>query len=246
MIIGASRVKNEARWIDRMIRSIQPLCDQIIILDDYSSDDTVSIAEGMGCHVIHSPFATMDESRDKNYLLDHIYSCLPDGECELGDSSPHWAIMLDGDEAIVAADMELLKSRMAQTPMRAISIQILYLWDDEQHIRTDGIYSRFYRPSIYRLISQRDRFRATGHGPNLHCSSAPGACLSMVERSAVRALHYGYLHREDRVRKFEFYNRIDPHNPLEDGYRHMVIGDIFPANARFRHGGPIQLEEIAI
>jgi hypothetical protein len=46
------------------------------------------------------------------------------------------------------------------------------------------------------------------------------------------------------VRKYEWYRNIDGENPVEDGYRHMVVGDIFPAESRFRYGGPLQLEAL--
>jgi hypothetical protein len=57
-------------------------------------------------------------------------------------------------------------------------------------------------------------------------------------------LHYGYMHREDRVRKYVWYNKQDPGNKVEDCYRHMVVGDIFPADAHFMHGGPLKLKGI--
>lgn len=27
-------------------------------------------------------------------------------------------------------------------------------------------------------------------------------------------------------------------------YRHMVIGDVFPAESRFAHGGPLKIEDL--
>jgi hypothetical protein len=52
------------------------------------------------------------------------------------------------------------------------------------------------------------------------------------------------MHKEDRIRKFEWYNEADPGNVREDGYRHMVVGDVFPAKARFQHGGPLALQSL--
>jgi hypothetical protein len=60
----------------------------------------------------------------------------------------------------------------------------------------------------------------------------------------VRLLHYGYLHKEDRVRKFHWYNKIDPNNAFEDQYRHMVIGDVFPADSSFKWAGPLELRSL--
>jgi hypothetical protein len=111
-------------------------------------------------------------------------------------------------------------------------------------VRVDRWYREFRRPSLFRLTSRDLTFRRTDHGGNFHCSSAPAQLLSQITPIPVRLLHYGYLHRQDRVRKFLFYNAVDPHNILEDEYRHMVIGDLYPADSAFRWAGPLQLEAL--
>src|SRR3972149_4986157 len=40
--------------------------------------------------------------------------------------------------------------------------------------------------------------------------------------SAQRLIRFGYWDGEDRQRKFEFYNRIDPGNTFEGEYRHII------------------------
>ena len=39
-MIGIMRVKNEARWIDRVLASILPLCERVLVMDDGSTDGT--------------------------------------------------------------------------------------------------------------------------------------------------------------------------------------------------------------
>ena len=111
-------------------------------------------------------------------------------------------------------------------------------------MRTDKIYSEFRRPSLFRLTSRDLSFKRAGTGGNFHCSSSPVQLLSNIVPIDARLLHYGYLHREDRVRKYHWYNSKDPNNAFEDGYRHMVIGDIFPPESAFRWGGPLKLEAL--
>jgi glycosyltransferase involved in cell wall biosynthesis len=41
--VGMLRVKNEQRWIARVIESILPLCEYVYILDDHSTDGTPEI-----------------------------------------------------------------------------------------------------------------------------------------------------------------------------------------------------------
>jgi hypothetical protein len=52
------------------------------------------------------------------------------------------------------------------------------------------------------------------------------------------------MHAEDRIRKYHYYNTIDPNNEFEDQYRHMVIGDIFPANYAGKWAGPLELAPV--
>jgi hypothetical protein len=59
----------------------------------------------------------------------------------------------------------------------------------------------------------------------------------------VRLYHLGYMCPEDRLRKYQWYNTIDPENESEDRYRHMVQGDIpeVPAHLKLKHAGPLRL-----
>lgn len=228
MIVGMMRAKDEARWIERAIRSILPLCGRVYVMDDRSTDDTAEIASGLERTTVWpTPFEGLDETRDKNWLLDRIVE----------DASPKWALCIDGDEALHPADVETVR---AATRMGSChELRILYLWDSENVVRSDGVYGRFWRPSLFRV--GEDRFKSVSKN-GFHCSNAPAA--RKRTRIEARLLHYGYLHRADRIRKYEWYARIDPDNAKEDRYRHIVIGDLLPANTRAMHAGPLKLEEL--
>lgn len=228
MIVGMMRVKNEARWIERAVGSILPLCGRVYVMDDRSTDDTASIASRMERTTVWpTPFEGLDEVRDKNWLLDRIVE----------DAAPKWVLCIDGDEALHPADVETVREGTRTGTYYAL--RILYLWDSENVVRTDGVYGRFWRPSLFRVTG--DRFRSKSAN-GFHCSNAPAAGKST--RLEARLLHYGYLHREDRMRKYEWYARIDPDNAREDRYRHIAIGDVFPPSMRTKWGGPLKLEAL--
>ena len=235
MTFGILRVKNEARWIERVIRSILPVCDDIIVLDDHSGDDTPDICECLGCRVIRSPFDGIDETRDKNFLLETVWE-----RAHVGDH----CLMIDGDEALHRDDVPALQCAIRDGVVCG-TMHIVYLWDREDQVRVDRWYREFRRPSLFRLTSRDLRFNTGRVNGNLHCSSAPGQLLDYRQPLRVRLVHYGYLHREDRVRKYHWYNSVDPCNLGEDTYRHMVIGDIYPAESSFMWAGPLELEPLA-
>ncbi len=235
MTIGLLRVKNEARWIERVVRSIQPVCEEILVLDDHSTDETPAICESLTCTVYRSEFAGIDETRDKDWLLAKAW--------ELGAKVGDCCLMIDGDEVLHPGDAHIVAGAIESAAV-CCSFRIVYLWDREDQVRVDRWYSDFRRPSLFRLTERALTFRRTPYGGHFHCSSAPAQLLNRIEPIDARFLHYGYLHREDRIRKYHWYNQVDPGNPIEDGYRHMVIGDLFPADSRFRWAGPLKLSSL--
>lgn len=235
-IVGAMRIKNEARWIGEVLTALRPLCSDIFVMDDHSTDETAEICRQHGALVFPSPFSDLNEGRDKNWLLEQI-----------GPTRPDWVVMVDGDEILEPGAADKLLPLMRSGLFETIRMRIVYLWDTRDQIRTDGIYGTFRRSSAFRW-NDAARFR---HG--FHCSNVPtqGWRQRMAE-SEVRLLHLGYLHREDRVRKFAWYNQHDPNNRVEDCYRHMVQGDVpeVPATWRrgreLRHAGPLTLEPLEV
>lgn len=232
-IVGALRVKNEARWIKRSIESILPICERVHIFDDNSTDDTLDILHSLPNVIVkQSEWAgSTDEVRDKNALLDQVDKY----------GGADWLIHIDGDE-VLAGEPKDLHDAISLTLHACLSLPVLYLWDREDQIRVDGVYGDFMRESAFRY--SRERFRRTGAGVNFHCGNVP--MQLRADRGYVKAplLHFGYLNREDRIRKYEWYNRLDPNNKTEDYYRHMVIGDVFPTDSKFTHGGPLELRPL--
>lgn len=171
----------------------------------------------------------------------------------------------------------------------AFSLPIAFMWDSRETVRVDRIYGDFWRPSLFRpfipdvnkpddmKVAQEFRFKSTPFGrhvnsdqPNLHCSSVPQRRIHGRGLCPARLKHYGYMYREDRVRKLDYYTSIDWKNDSEGEYRHMVAGDMVelaelprvqelqrggiltdadvnrlldaPADARLLHAGPRVIE----
>jgi glycosyltransferase involved in cell wall biosynthesis len=232
MIIGMMRVKNEARWIKRCVESILGVCDRIIVLDDHSTDGTPAICATISRVAVHlSAFNGLDEARDKNFLLDLAL-----------EFHPEWIVAIDGDEMLAPAYAEELRAWTRAPHAECLSLRVLYMWDREDQIRTDGVYGDFHRESVFRPNGAR--FESNSNGGNFHCGNVPWGARQKRRVLGVPLLHFGYMHREDRERKYVWYNERDGGNFREDFYRHMVIGDLFPADSKFLHAGPLKLEPI--
>lgn len=220
---GMVRAKNEIRWLDRAVNPLIGICDEVFVLDDHSTDGTWDLVLDLECTVHTSRFDDLNESRDKTFLLSQITRRIPMEE--IGNNSPHWVICIDGDEEVYAPDLEKLKRTIHRGC--SYSFQILTLRDDPTHIRVDGPYSNLLRPSMFRLIKPGMKFMSHAtHGGGFHCSNVPadiGFGVTIHEPEPVRLLHYGYMEKADRERKYKFYMEHDPGH--EDWYRKECFGD---------------------
>lgn len=230
MFFGMMRVKNEERWIERALKPLIEVCDTVFVLDDHSTDRTAEIVNDTeSCIYIPSPFDTLNEARDKTYLLSLIENYLAKPIPKLGDPLSHnWVICVDGDEEIVDEDLK----KFTQEPPQGIgtvsySFQILTLYDSPDQIRVDGVYKEMLRPSMFRLIKPGMKFLSNGHhGGGFHCSNVPadiGYGVTQHYPEPVRVKHYGYMKKWDRERKYKFYVENDPGH--EDWYRRECFGE---------------------
>jgi glycosyltransferase involved in cell wall biosynthesis len=230
MIAGMMRIKNEARWIETVLRAAVQACDQVFILDDNSTDDTVEICRRQPKVTVYSsPFTGLDEARDKNWLLTRIRAAM----------APGWILAIDGDEEV--RDPEAILKSVASGVSECYALQVLYLWNRRDQMRIDGVYGRFWRPSLFRL-RPTDSFRTTPNGGNFHCGNVPKE-FAASRRCEAQLLHFGYMEAQDRRRKFDWYNQHDPNNELEQRYLHVIQGDPGgPApQVMLRHAGPLTL-----
>lgn len=232
-IVAMLRVKNEARWLSDVLASIQPLTSEILLFDDHSTDHTKGIARCYGCIIVesHFPVDETDEVRDKNYMLDVVRTMSPD-----------YVLAIDGDELLEAGAADKIRARL-RPDLASYTFPIRYLWNDPQHYRTDGVYGRFFRSSLFALHGQPASvaFKGTGRGGNFHCGNVPLGLQGAGGSIPANILHLGYMHVVDRIRKYHWYNMIDPNNHAEDCYKHMVIGDLYPEDSKFTHGGPLKI-----
>lgn len=77
---------NEQLHIARCINSLKGVCDQILVVDSFSTDDTLRIAQELGAWVVQHPF--QNQAQQFNWAIDN---------CEItGD----WIWRVDADEYI--------------------------------------------------------------------------------------------------------------------------------------------------
>ncbi len=238
------RVRNEGRWLKRVIDAVRPLCgEEIYVMEDGSTDDTVEVIQAASVKWFTSPFAGqgLNEIRDKNWLLAQVKNL----------SDADWILMPDGDEELEPAGCDKIRRVLESNPnVDAFALRVLNLWNSVDQIRLDGVYGNMMRQSLFRVNSDL-KFEPCYPGGNenhvvLHTSNAPGLGGPRLAPLNVCLLHYGYLHKADRVRKYTWITNLDPFNDAEDCYRHMVQGDtpLIEPDAKLKHAGPLELRKL--
>lgn len=85
---------NEANNIADCIASVRQVCDEVIVVDSGSQDETVHIAESLGAKVIYQPY--LGDGLQKNVALEHV--------------SHDWVLSLDADERLTTKMVSAIRS----------------------------------------------------------------------------------------------------------------------------------------
>ena len=88
-------VKNEERSLEKCLKAVRNLVDEIYITDTGSTDKTVEIAKKFGAHISHFDWVN-DFSAARNFSLEQ-------SECD-------WNLVLDADEYFEDSIDKLTKS----------------------------------------------------------------------------------------------------------------------------------------
>ena len=75
---------NEERNLARCLDSVKDIADELVVIDSYSADKTVAIAQSYNARIIQHPFEGYGEQ--KNFATEH--------------ASNDWILSLDADEAL--------------------------------------------------------------------------------------------------------------------------------------------------
>jgi len=204
-ISGTIITLNEAQNIGRAIRSLSA-CDEIVIVDAGSTDDTRRVAAELGARVIPRPFDGF--AAQKNFAAEQ--------------AEHDWILSLDADEELNADAQQALRlwkagaSSATQPPAAgyrfARRARYLGRWI---------LYSGWYPDWKLRLY---DRRRGRWQGAFVHESVAVNG---PVETLPGEILHYTCDSLQEHRDRIEFYTDLAAREMLERGERPSVVKRVF-------------------
>jgi glycosyltransferase involved in cell wall biosynthesis len=202
-------VRNEAsRYLRPMLRHFAELTDQIVVVDDRSDDDTVTIAQAAGCTVglrrVDAPSFETDESAFRQAAWELMVDT---AQPTVND----WIIALDADEFLQVRDRAHLESLLADAPdcLNVPVDEVFAMSNGTPLIRVDGLWASIRATRILRWRAGDSRFRPYRQG---------GGSVPMADQirarffPGLRILHMGYARPEDRAIKHARYTATPGHS----------------------------------
>jgi hypothetical protein len=195
-LVTALLVRNEAdKYLERVLTRCLQFSDQVLVLDDGSTDGSERLAWRLGCEVRQRTGQAM-------------WGAEAPARAELWD----WGAREAADDWLLIADADMLlhgdPRPLLQTQVHNAWAFVLYdLWNDERYYRCDGFWQghRFPRPWLFRpkhlgfdVPKWPDRGLHTGHCP-------ANAELKSGIANDLAWLHLAYLSYPNRLRKRDSY-----------------------------------------
>jgi len=191
--------KGEARrYLKRTLTKLSELCDKIFIWGDGCEKETIDLCLSFP----KVRFFLSEPLWQKGYqpyikenLLSIIYK-----------ENPDWIICCDADEEFDKTFTRETAEHYAKLGGIAYYFLMITLWDSEKTFRKDGGWV-FWN---VRMFKARKDLPINYLKTPVHCGLAPKWAYEYGVQIPHLVKHYGYLKKEDRIKKAEMYKKLDP------------------------------------
>ncbi|MBS1717323.1 MAG: tetratricopeptide repeat protein [Armatimonadetes bacterium] len=162
-------MKNEAKNLDRTLTALKKVCDEIVIVDTGSTDNSVKIARKYGCKL---GYYQWDGSfaAPRNLSLD---MCTSD-----------WALAIDCDEVVSEESIPYIYEGLMRPQFIGFHVPVINFTDDS-HTET-------YVHTPVRIFQRVPEARITGKVHEQIAESLTKVGLPFATLEQARILHYGY------------------------------------------------------
>ncbi|MHA7582743.1 glycosyltransferase family 2 protein [Paenibacillus vandeheii] len=196
-------VRNEEhRYLRQALETHRPWIDRAVIIDDGSTDSTVALCREM---LEEIPLTLI--VNQASLFADEVSLRKQQWETTVA-TGPEWILNLDADE-ILTTDFGIVRNQLLGGTEDAIYFRLFDMWS-ETHYRDDEYWQAhaYYRPF---LVRYRPEWSYEWKETPQHCGRFPLTIQHFAYGChSPRVKHYGWARAEDRIRKYERYQALDP------------------------------------
>jgi glycosyltransferase involved in cell wall biosynthesis len=189
--------KNEEKHIKDCLESIKWV-DEIVIIDDFSSDSTVEIARNMGCKLVQNKFEYFGQQR--NFALSQ---CLHE-----------WVVCLDADERITQELSKEIECELQDTPRYNAYVAPRR----SKFINSWILYSGWYPDYRHPVLFNRNKMK---YKDQLVHEDIDYEGEKFCFKSDI--LHYPYHNIKQFVKKSNFYTDLRSEEMFQQGRKFTVF-----------------------
>jgi len=197
-LLGFLQMYNESENdnLIRVLNHMKNFCDEIVIYDDGSTDDSVEIALKYTKHVIRGKTNDFqNELQHKQQLLNLALSLNPD-----------WIVWLDADEVFdrdgTTHGIRALCNYGNVKGIDGFSFQEFNLWKSTNKYRVDGLWNKLWQVRLWKNNENLKFLQEKG----LHRQIYPLG-LKKIYRSDIKVIHYGFSSEKKIKEKYEMYKK---------------------------------------
>jgi glycosyltransferase involved in cell wall biosynthesis len=187
---------NEEALIGQCLRSAS-ICDELIVVDSFSSDRTVEIARRLGARIYQREFP--------GYIAQKQFA--------LEQATAQWVLSLDADEQLTHGLREEIQSAIG-SPNSVAGYEIRRILYHLNHYYTRGLY-----PDYHLRLFRREAAHFNGKEPH-----AKAIVNGTVRRLSAPILHFSYADIADHVATM---NRLTTQSAAQARYGMMTPFKMF-------------------
>jgi glycosyltransferase involved in cell wall biosynthesis len=197
IITALLQVYNEKQsgHLERYLKWNHSLYDNLVVLDDKSTDDSVEFIKPHASLLIENTMNSFrSELRNKGLLLNSAKEAFPDTD---------WFLWLDADELLLEerTRIDSLLAKTSSADFDGIELPLVNLWRSEHFYRIDSGFNKVKNVRFWKNTADLNFSKK----PGLHHLLHPLGIKKVLEMDELKVLHFGFSSASLIANKFSIY-----------------------------------------